>query len=46
MQVDADAILRKQINLALFKRVYIERSGDVRADLTEPFRSLVRPAVR
>lgn len=42
----ADAVLRRQINQALFKRIYIERTGGVRADLTEPFSSLLSPTVR
>ena len=46
MYLGADAVLRRQINQALFKRIYIERSGDVRADLSEPFTSLLSPGVR
>jgi site-specific DNA recombinase len=42
----ADPILRRQINQALFKRIRIERNGGVRADLTEPFSSLLSPAIR
>jgi site-specific DNA recombinase len=44
--LEADTTLRRQINQALFKRIYIERSGNVRADLTEPFSSLLSPTVR
>jgi site-specific DNA recombinase len=46
MYLGADAALRKQINQALFTRIYIERSGGIRADLTEPFSTLLSPTVR
>ena len=44
--LDADEVLRRQINQALFKRINIDRGGKVNADLTEPFSSLLSPAVR
>ena len=42
----ADTILRRQMNQALFKRIRIERNGDVHADLTETFSALLGPEVR
>ena len=44
--LSADAILRRQMNQALFKRIKIERNGGVRADLTETFSALLGPEVR
>jgi site-specific DNA recombinase len=44
--LEADSTLRRQINQALFKRIHIERDGGVRAELTEPFNSLLSPDVR
>jgi len=38
--------IKRQINQALFKRIEVEQDGDIHADLTEPFRTLLSPAVR
>jgi hypothetical protein len=46
MYLGADTTLRRQINQALFNRIYIERSGGIRADLTEPFSTLLSRPVR
>jgi hypothetical protein len=38
--------LRRLINQALFKRILIDQTGDIRADLTEPFSTLLSQPVR
>ncbi len=38
--------LRRQLNQALYKRIHIDQDGDIRADLTEPFDTLLGPTVR
>ena len=38
--------LRRQLNQALYRRIHVEQDGDIHADLTEPFDTLLGPTVR
>ena len=38
--------LRRQLNQALYRRIHVKQDGDIHADLTEPFDTLLSPTVR
>jgi hypothetical protein len=46
MYLKAGPQLRREINQALLKRIYVDQSGDVRGELAEPFDTLLSRPVR
>jgi DNA invertase Pin-like site-specific DNA recombinase len=38
--------VRREINQALFKKIYVKESGEIRGELAEPFNTLLSPSVR